>query len=275
DSRKMAPTFRLQLGASGSSSAIDVAARMGLSNEVIERARELAVGAGGPLAKALHATEEERRRLQEEREALTQSLAQARADAERLSREREAFDREKRSRQLSFYEDLNAATEQAKAELNVLLTHLRQSQNAEAMAQAKAELQARVDEVQRRAAAMRAELAVGKLAQAPVQFEVGKWVHHHRLGRDVEVLEVGETDALVAAGVMKMRVPLADLGHSHTSRPQGQARFPAADKQSARLERAEKARSSTADEGVNLRADVRGMRAEEAIRQIEASFDQG
>lgn len=275
DPRKMAPTFRLQMGASGSSSAIEVAARMGLSGAVIERARELAVGAGGPLAKALHATEEERRRLLEEREALSSSLKQAREDAERLAREREAFDREKRSRQLSFYEDLKAATDQAKAELDVLLSHLRRSKNEEATAQAKAELQARVDEVQRRAAAMRAELAVGKLAQAPVQFEVGRWVHHHGLARDVEILELHENEALVAAGIMKMRVPLSELGHSHKARPQGQARFPSADKQSARLERAEKARSSTAELGVNLRADVRGMRAEEAIRELEATFDQG
>jgi DNA mismatch repair protein MutS2 len=245
---------------------------MGLSERVITRARELAVGAGGPLARALHATEEERRRLQEEREKLETAAREAEQRAEQLTREKEAFDRQRRESQLAFYEDVKAATEQAQAELQVLLKSLREQRDEKAAAQARTELQARVEDVHRRAAAMRAELTVGKLAQAPVKFEVGKWVHHQGLGRDVEVLELGESDALVAAGIMKMRVPLSDLGHSHKSKPA--SRFPAANKQTASLQRAQQARPSGV-ETVNLRADVRGMRAEEAIRELEAVFDQG
>src|SRR5690606_26764516 len=99
DSRRMAPTFKLQLGASGASSAIDVAARVGLSEQVITRARALAVGSGGPLSKALHATEEERRKLQEEREALAKAAREAEARAEKLAREQEAFERQRREQQ--------------------------------------------------------------------------------------------------------------------------------------------------------------------------------
>src|SRR5439155_16350296 len=38
DPRKMAPTYKLQLGASGASSAIEIAARMGLPQKICERA---------------------------------------------------------------------------------------------------------------------------------------------------------------------------------------------------------------------------------------------
>lgn len=274
DSRRMAPTFKLQLGASGSSSAIDVAARVGLSEQVITRARALAVGSGGPLSKALHATEEERRKLQEEREALAKAAREAEARAEKLAREQEAFERQRREQQLKFFEDVKAATEQAQVELQELLTALRKQKDAEVAQKARTELQARVEEVQHRAAALRAELSIGKRAQAPVAFEVGKWVHHKILGRDVEILELGESDALVAAGIMKMRAPLGDLGHAVKARPQAAPRFPSSNKQAAALSRAEQAKPSEV-RTVNLRADVRGMRAEEAQRELEAIFDQG
>src|SRR5215467_3292376 len=62
DPARLAPTYRLQLGAAGASSAIDIAARVGLPPQICERARELALGAAGPFSKALTALEEERRR---------------------------------------------------------------------------------------------------------------------------------------------------------------------------------------------------------------------
>ena len=55
DSRKMAPTFRLQLGAAGASSAIDIARRVGLPEALCVRATDLAQNAGGALSKALAA----------------------------------------------------------------------------------------------------------------------------------------------------------------------------------------------------------------------------
>ncbi|MBX7101338.1 MAG: endonuclease MutS2, partial [Myxococcaceae bacterium] len=53
DAARMAPTYRLQLGAAGSSSAIDVARRVGLPEAICVRATELAKNAGGALAQAL------------------------------------------------------------------------------------------------------------------------------------------------------------------------------------------------------------------------------
>ncbi|MCI0573010.1 MAG: Smr/MutS family protein, partial [Myxococcaceae bacterium] len=137
-------------------------------------------------------------------------------------------------------------------------------------AQARAELQTRVEDIQKRTAALRAELAVGQLAQAPVTVRPGAWVHHVGLGRDVEVVALGEKDALVAAGPLKMRVPLEELGHSLRAKPQ--QKFPSADKQAAALARAEEAKPSEM-RLPNLQVDVRGMRAEEAIRELESSLD--
>src|SRR5262249_61742532 len=61
DSKRMAPTYKLQLGAAGTSSALDLASRMGLAPHVVDRARDLARSSGGPLAQALAAAEGEGR----------------------------------------------------------------------------------------------------------------------------------------------------------------------------------------------------------------------
>lgn len=273
DSKRMQPTYRLQLGASGASSAIDVAARMGLSERIIVRARELALGSGGPLARALTAAEEERRRLHEERERLEVAAREAEARAAALLKEREGFERQRKEQQVRFYEDVKAATAGALEEVQQLLAHLRKQTNEKQVAQARAEMQARMEDIQKRAAQLRSELAAGsQLAQAPLTLKAGAWVHHAGLGRDVEVLEVGEKDALVAAGPLKMRVPLDELGHSHKSKPQAAAKFPTGNRKAASLQRAEEAKAGEM-KLPSFQVDVRGMRADEAIRELEAALD--
>jgi len=60
DAERLAPTYQLHLGSPGSSSAIEVAARVGLPAAVVQRAREARGGHGGALGEALAALEAER-----------------------------------------------------------------------------------------------------------------------------------------------------------------------------------------------------------------------
>src|SRR6266511_1121013 len=55
DAEKLQPTYQLHLGTPGSSSAIEVAARVGLPSAVVERARAALGGQGGALGQALRA----------------------------------------------------------------------------------------------------------------------------------------------------------------------------------------------------------------------------
>ncbi len=70
DSERLLPTYQLLLGSPGSSSALDVARRVGIPEGVVERARASLSGRGGALGQALRALEEERARLEAERRAL-------------------------------------------------------------------------------------------------------------------------------------------------------------------------------------------------------------
>lgn len=275
DSKRMSPTYRLQIGAAGASSAIEVAQRMGLSERVCVRARELSLGQAGSLARALAATEEERRRAEAERERLEQAAAEAEKLKARFERERGEFERRRKEEQLKYFEGIRAATEQAAAEVASLLEKIRAGAKEKALAEAKAALSARAEEAKKRAAETRAQLRGAEAEEAgsgELELRVGGWVHHAGLDRDVEILELTASDALVAAGALKMRVAKSELVAAKKRKPQ--AKFPVADKRSAALDRAEQAAPAAVDV-MRYRLDVRGMRGDEAIAELELFLDKG
>ncbi|RKG83228.1 endonuclease MutS2 [Corallococcus terminator] len=273
DSKRMAPTYRLQMGAAGQSSAIDMAARVGLPSSVCERARELSLNAGGPLTKALAAAEDERRKLYEELEKARIAAKEAEALRAELEKQKVTFERERKGRMMQFNEDVHTASEHAAQEVRDLLTKLRSEQNEKALSEARMQLQQRADEALKRAAAAKAELFQVE-APGPANLKVGAWVHHSGLGRDVEILELTDGQAVVSAGgALKMRVATTELSGSRGRKPQ-QTKFPDRQKGEAALKRAASAAPAQVD-ATNFRCDVRGMRADDALSQLESFLDQG
>ncbi|MCP3100876.1 Smr/MutS family protein [Myxococcus sp. K15C18031901] len=272
DSKRMAPTYRLQIGAAGQSSAIEVAARVGLPKQVCDRARELTLNAGGPLSKALAAAEEERRKLSEELERARVAAKEAEALRVELEKQKQNFERERRARMMQFNEDVATASDHAAAEVRELLVKLRSEQNEKALSEARLQLVQRAEEAQKRAQSAKAELFQVE-APGPANLRVGAWVHHSGLGRDVEILELSDGHAVVSAGgAMKMRVPAAELSGARTRKQQ--AKFPERQKQEAALKRAASAAPAQV-EATNFRCDVRGMRADDALAEVEAFLDRG
>ncbi len=166
DAKRMAPTYRLQLGAAGASSAIEMAARMGLPERICQRARDLAMNAGGPLTKALAAAEEERRRLSDELEKAKEAAAAAEKLRKELEAQKQTFERERKEKMMRFNEDVAAASEHAAAEVRALLQTLRAQSNEKAAQEARAALVQRAEEAAKRAKEARAELLSGGGATA-------------------------------------------------------------------------------------------------------------
>lgn len=271
DAKRLAPTYRLQMGAAGASSAIEVAARVGLPAHICERARELSLNAGGALAKALASTEEVRRSLTEELEKARAEAAVAEKLRKELEEQKQAFERERKARLMRFNEEVAAASEHAAAEVRELLATLKAQANEKALAEARTQLLQRADEAQRRAKEAKAELFQVE-APPPPEFKVGAWVRHSGWDKDVEILELVGDQALVAAGLMKMRVPLSELSGARAARPK--AKFPDKQKQEAALKRAKEAAPAEVT-AASARCDVRGMRADEAITELESFLDRG
>ncbi|HWV39547.1 MAG TPA: Smr/MutS family protein [Vulgatibacter sp.] len=265
DPRTLAPTFRLELGEVGLSSAIEIAARVGLPHEVLERARG-ALHGGSTLTRALGALDAERRELEEERLRLEEErregmrlraeLEEARASAETARREAEAKVRE----------ELRAELEEARREVGELLARLTAKPTVSAAVQAQKALQekAAAQEWAARRAKAQATAAEERATLPATAIRPGMRVRVASLGRDAEVVELGAREALVAVGAMKTRVPLDDLVPVAGKPPKAPARG---------RRRGVETVVAGAIAAPEARCDVRGLRADEAIREIELTLD--
>lgn len=270
DPARMAPTYRLQLGFAGASSAIEIAARMGLPERITARARHLALHSGGPLARALAAAEEERKRLASELSRVEQAEAAARSERAALQHEREEARRQQLEAELRHREALAAEMERAVAEARAALAELRAQEKAQAAARLERELADRASEAARRASEARARLEPEAEPEVAGELRTGGLARHVRLNQRVEVLEISDGTALVAAGALKIRTPLSELVPVAGEPRKGQ--FPGAGDKTARLDRARKAAPATIS-GQAQRLDVRGLRADEALARVEQFLD--
>lgn len=276
DSKRMAPTYRLQLGLAGTSSAIEIARRVGLEEAICARALDLSRNAGGALSKALATAEEERRALYDQREGAERHAREAEALRAALEAELAAAQRKRKEEELKFREALRAELEYARAQLRALAEKLEADKSAravKAVTAASAELTARLNEQTAAERTIRAELHAerpGAVELAPLKLAIGARARHVALAADVEILDLAGDTATVAMGALKMRVNVSELGP--TAKPKEAARFPSGSKKTEQLERASKAGASPLTLA-SPTLDLRGQRAEDALREVEQFLD--
>ena len=271
DGVKMQPTYRLQLGVAGASSALEVAARMGLPPKIIQRARELADKAKGPLSKAIAATEEERRKLAVELQRAEELRQSVEEQKQRLQAERASLERLRQEETAKLHEQMAADAELAAHELRQLITELRAKPSINEVEKARKAVAISLEEHQRAALEARAQKEVAEAASGALELRVGSWVRLPKLDREVEIVELHGNEVVIAVGPMKMRVTPKELAPSKNPRPKV-VRFPGAVDKRERLAKAsEAAARPLTDSGA--KCDVRGLRGDEAVHEVDHFLD--
>jgi DNA mismatch repair protein MutS2 len=270
DFERMQPTFRLLLGVPGPSSALAVAARFGLPQQVLDRAHALLPNRARDREEAVH-------RLERERAALERERAELRGE---------------RALAVALREDLEAEKERAVAEADAELG--REARELSVLVRsARGEIQKarqRLKEPGLDAAALRdAERTVSRAA-AHVAIG-GSLERHHaathpasepdraalRAGATVRLKKLGTLATLEAAperglarlraGALRLTVPLADLELAAPgARP---PRAPAEKKK----KRANSPTLATPVRTATNTLDLRGVRVEEALGKLDAFLD--
>ena len=271
----MEPTFRLHLGIPGSSAALYVARRMGLSKRVLERAHDLLGERRASIEELLAEVAEERRKLADERSQLAEvrkqaDLAQAQAEAARHS----AKEYERKLKQ-GAHNDAVAALRRARVELEQLRSSVKKRPAKERLKQART----RVSELASAIAehAPKKPRPSGTPATAD-NIKPGAQVYVASLGSRGEVVEAPQRGKVtVQIGNMKTAVPLSELviqrankpAASKPEKPRAQSRGKG---KQVELERAE-------DEGLagvrtpDCTIDVRGERADAAVDAVDRFID--
>lgn len=268
DAERLRPTYQLHLGTPGSSSAIEVAGRVGLPPAVVERARAALGGHGGALGQALRALDEERARLEAERRRAAETLERSRRAEERARAAEEAARRAEREAAARVGAALAEELEAARAEVAELLAELQAKPSVKAATDAAARVEAWRATVAGAARTAQARAEAGPEALPSGRVERGARVRIVSLGQDGEVVEVEGGSAVVRAGPLKVRRPVSDLLPL-----QGKAREAALGRSRAeRLSAAAEARPD-APRSAERRLDVRGLHVEELAREVDRFLD--
>jgi DNA mismatch repair protein MutS2 len=210
DRETLRPTYRLVIGRPGQSSALTVAAGLGVPPEIVERAREL-----------LSPDERRLQTLLERAEAAARAAARDREEAARLRAE--ALELKKKYEELSEAlearrrEILAEARNQAQAlvrEARYEATRIIEELRAAAARTAAREREAAVQSLRAQLRALEERLEEGTDAVAPAPAEElapGDRVYIPRYRREGEVVKVAGSQVQVLVGAMKVDLPREEL----------------------------------------------------------------
>jgi DNA mismatch repair protein MutS2 len=256
------PTYMLSMGAAGVSNAVEIARRVGLPDSVLARARER-LETGGALSEALARLAQEQRAARAERSAAAEARAQVeRSQAELVEQKRE-LEEARRQAATAVREELANEVEAARAEVRTLIAELQRQPKMARAQQVQRELAEQAQAIDKK----RARSAAGQdgVPPAAADVPVGSRVRVVSLDREGEVLAVDEDAATVAVGSLRSRVPFDDLVVAGPPRKRG-------GKQMAPPRRRRDAIAAELDHP-EAECDVRGMRSDEAFREMEAFLD--
>lgn len=282
DARSLTPTFRLTLGHMGTSNPLALAARLGMPPSIVHRAEQLMGTGGSEVMQLLD-------RLQAERQALVEAQQGVVREQKQLENSRQLLDDQRQNEQRAIDRRIERATADMGKQLQTIAQELTQARHAAQSADKKrideatkvvAHRQVEVEHQQRAALARLG----GKVEREPLQaaqLQVGSVAWHLGLDSRVEVIDVApKGDRFkVRAGGLEL---WATMGELATSKPTDRAPLPKTQAKSGAQSRQPSDSTSqprNLDEGAALlrqpdaTVDVRGMRAEEAVTEVDRHLD--
>jgi DNA mismatch repair protein MutS2 len=260
DSERLTPTFCLVEGIPGKSQAFVIAERLGLSETLVNRARAFLSRGEIRAEDIIGALERERQAMVAERERAEKALGEAKR-AKGIYEERlAAFEREKEKDLSADLAALAAFLRTSQKRVEELLAELNAEPGKEKAKSAYRELAELREETDRREAALFDPTRGEGLT--PGEVEVGRSVYVRSLETDGRILQLLSKDKVVIdLDGVRVSTDVADLAP-----PQGERGEKRRTRTTVRLRRSE-------GDTVSLQLNVRGMTADEALRQVAAYLD--
>ena len=210
DVATLRPTYRLLIGVPGKSNAFAITQRLGMDTAIVDRARELVSREGNAFEQVVGRLEEDRRKMEDELEALRASAAQAKANAEasqRLKDEAEAQAKKEIDRARQEAAQIVQKTRQRADALVGELEELRRQKNKQLSAEQKARLRSGLKELESSSDPVHQRRDDNYVLPRPLV--VGDEVLLYDIDKEATVLELPKDGTvLVQAGIIKTRVPL-------------------------------------------------------------------
>jgi DNA mismatch repair protein MutS2 len=260
------PLYRLQAGIPGASNALNIAARLGLPEDLLQEARDRRGAASGALEDAIAALEAERRQLHAERAA----LRTREEDSRRLQEELHArLDELQSHRKQTLGEARREASDLVRGAQSTIENLVRELRETQASRETIHKAQRTLESMRQRTHTEPEEAPETTEDRLP---RVGDTVYVQTLQRQATVEALDRGDRLrVRFGNVQMQVEAADVRVvSAASEPTGRTGRRRA---KPHLDRPRGGHDIRADESVSLRLDVRGLSLEEALQALDRFLD--
>lgn len=262
DVATLRPTYRLLIGVPGKSNAFAISQRLGMSDHVVDRARELVSQESNAFEQVVGRLEEDRRHMENELEALRSSAFQAKQsaqEAERLKEEAQAQAKKEVERARQEAAQIVQKTRQRADALVNELEELRRQKNKELSAEQKARLRSGMKELEGLSDPVHQRRDDNYVL--PRELVPGDDVLIYDIDKDATVLEAPKDGfVLVQAGIIKTRVPLSNV--RLLSKRQMKKKHPG---------RTVTKSISTPEASSSL--DLRGQTVEEALMEVDSFLD--
>lgn len=260
DIDKLCPTYRLFIGIPGKSNAFEISKRLGLDDDVINRAKQFLKGEDVRFEDVISGAESQRRIAEQERKLAEQARAELDALRAEVEKEKKKLEETKKGYQAKAREDARRVVADTKREMERLIVQIRSMKSIN-QSEADRVIQASRDAVRERENALvEPEKKVADMSVAPKSVNPGDEVRIVSLeNKKATVLKKPDAkgDVLVQAGIMKIAVRLDDLRLLNEPAKKGPQTDTAAGK------------VTLGDKAVGLSIDVRGKLVDEAIIEVD------
>lgn len=265
DVATLRPTYRLLVGVPGRSNAFAIASRLGLPQSIIDHARGQVSEEELKVDSMIAQLERDRIRAESERQTAERLRAEVDSLRQKLEDERFKFQEQKAKLLEEAREEARKSVAKARREAEEIIADLRRlamEEGASVKEHKLIEARKRLDDSVPDPVAQPRRSASGK----PAKIEPGDEVKVHSLGgQKGHVVELSGSEALVQLGILKMKVPLADL---EPMRKQT-AGAPGA-RASAHVATVKRSR----DEDIRSELDLRGQALDEALLETDRFLDE-
>ncbi|MBP1764870.1 MAG: mutS2, partial [Firmicutes bacterium] len=267
DVQTLRPTYRLLIGVPGSSNAFAISKRLGLSDAVIARARQLMSSEHKEFSTVLEELETQRNSYLERAGLIQAKEQEVEVLQRRLQREKNEWQEKKQDLQKKARDEAANLIRQTRREAESLIRELKEQFAVSEEKQRQNKIQQIRKRLQQRTGALIGlEHPAIDADMKPVDLKAvkpGDEVYVATLGKNGNILSVGADDLTVQIGILKMSVSANDCLTSKKSTVK-----------EAKIERKTAVRLNTAQlQGVSRQIDIRGMTIDEAVPTLDKFID--
>ena len=260
DTKTLQPTYRLLIGIPGSSNAFDIAARLGMPADVVQRARQLQPGASQDLNVMIQDLEKQRNQYEQEAQDYHKQRQTLQRQQQDLDQQRQKLQNQKAQLLDQAQAKANQLVDQAQQQAAKIIAQLRQWQQQGRLDIKDDQLiraQTQLNQLhQQRALQKNRVLRREKRKQ---QIKVGDEVHVNSYDQDGVVIGQDKKGNFeVQLGILKMRLPQEQLTKLKKTPTKAATNYVSRQR---------------AHDNLPLQLDLRGKRYEEAMQDLDQYLD--